>query len=179
VFARKILTGRFLLIDHEHNRLIEEIDEMRKGIAEEAADAQHHVDTRSAQSIEGNQRDAINAAAPSAGVASYSTTSLAPGSSNVITATYLGDQNFTASSSTGSTATTIAVAPLGFTFAISGSSTATVTGGQSATYHAAIAPLYGSYPGTVSFTATGLPSGATATFSPSSITTNGGLRPSR
>jgi len=118
----------------------------------------------------------LNGATLSAGVASYSTASLTPGSSNVITATYSGDANFTASSSTASAATTIAVAPLGFTFAISGSSTATVTPGQSATYQAAIAPLYGSYPGTVSFAATGLPADATAAFSPSSIAANGGAQ---
>ena len=118
----------------------------------------------------------LNAAALSAGVASYSTTSLTPGSSNVITAAYSGDANFTASSSTASAATTIAVAPLDFTFAISGSSTATAAPGQSVTYQAAIAPLYGSYPGTVSFTATGLPADATATFSPSSIAANGGAQ---
>jgi hypothetical protein len=118
----------------------------------------------------------LNAAALSAGVASYSIASLAPGSSNEITATYSGDTNFTASSSTASAATTIAVAPLGFTFAISSASTATVTPGQSATYQASIAPLYGSYPGTVSFTASGLPEGAMATFSPSSIAASGGAQ---
>jgi sugar lactone lactonase YvrE len=118
----------------------------------------------------------LNTAALSAGVASYSIVSLTPGSSNVITATYSGDANFTASSSTASGANIIEVAPLGFTFAITGSSTSTVSPGQSTTYQAAIAPLYGSYPGTVSFTATGLPGDATATFSPSSIAANGGAQ---
>jgi len=118
----------------------------------------------------------LNAAPLSAGVASYSIASLAPGSSNVITATYSGDGNFTASSSTASGANIIEVAPLGFTFAITGSSTSTVSPGQSTAYQAAIAPLYGSYPGTVSFTATGLPGDATATFSPSSIAANGGAQ---
>jgi len=118
----------------------------------------------------------LNAAPLNAGVASYSATSLTPGSSNAITATYSGDGNFTASSSTASGANIIEVAPLGFTFAITGSSTSTVSPGQSTTYQAAIAPLYGSYPGTVSFTATGLPGNATAKFSPSSIAANGGAQ---
>jgi len=118
----------------------------------------------------------LNAAPLNAGVASYSVTSLTPGSSNAITATYSGDGNFTASSSTASGANIIEVAPLGFTFAITGPSTSTVSPGQSTTYQAAIAPLYGSYPGTVSFTATGLPGNATATFSPSSIAANGGAQ---
>jgi hypothetical protein len=118
----------------------------------------------------------LNAAILSAGEASYSTLSLTPGSSNVITATYSGDENFTASSSTARSTDTIAVGPLDFTFAISGSSTAAAVPGQSVTYRAAIAPLYGSYPGTVSFAATGLPADATATFSPSSISANGGAQ---
>jgi streptogramin lyase len=118
----------------------------------------------------------LNTAALSAGMASYSPASLTPGSSNAVTATYSGNANFTAGSSTASTASTIVVGPLDFTFAISGSSNATAAPGQSATYQAAIAPLYGSYPGTVSFAATGLPAGATATFSPSSIAANGGAK---
>jgi sugar lactone lactonase YvrE len=118
----------------------------------------------------------LNAAPLNAGVASYSATSLTPGSSNAITATYSGDGNFTASSSAASGTNIIEVAPLGFTFAITGPSTSTVSPGQSTTYQAAIAPLYGSYPGTVSFIATGLPGNATATFSPSSIAANGGAQ---
>jgi hypothetical protein len=35
-------------------------------------------------------------------------------------------------------------------------------------------PLYGNYPGPVSFTASGLPTGATITFSPSTISATGG-----
>ncbi len=38
-------------------------------------------------------------------------------------------------------------------------------------------PVYGSYAGTVSFSVTGLPSGATATFSPSYLPASGDLQP--
>ncbi len=48
----------------------------------------------------------------------------------------------------------------------------TVTQGNSTTYTATIAAV-GSFSGTVTFSATGLPSGATATFSPTSVTTSG------
>src|SRR6185437_3019239 len=47
-----------------------------------------------------------------------------------------------------------------------------IEGGQSTSYTATIAPLNG-YTGTVSFSVSGLPAGATATFTPASITTSG------
>ena len=43
-----------------------------------------------------------------------------------------------------------------------------------ATYNFALAPLYGSYAGPVSFSVTGLPTGATASFTPSSVAVGGG-----
>ncbi|HET9184274.1 MAG TPA: protease pro-enzyme activation domain-containing protein [Candidatus Angelobacter sp.] len=48
----------------------------------------------------------------------------------------------------------------------------TIVNGASASYTATIAPL-NSYAGTVSFSVSGLPAGATATFSPASVTTSG------
>lgn len=50
----------------------------------------------------------------------------------------------------------------------------TVTAGGVAQYVFQIAPNKTNYPGTVSLTATGLPSGATASFSPATIAANGG-----
>jgi hypothetical protein len=110
----------------------------------------------------------------SGGMASYSTTALAPGGTHILTATYSGDTNFTASSSTSSASVTVAV--LDFTMTISGSSAATVVPGRTITYQVAVTPDYGSYAGTVSFAVSGLPPGATATFSPSSIPAGGGTQ---
>jgi hypothetical protein len=105
-----------------------------------------------------------------AGAAAISTTSLTAGSSNAINAVYSGDNNFT--TSTGST--TIGVAALDFALAVSGADSATVNPGSDATYQVSVTPLYGNYPGPVSFTASGLPTGASITFSPSTIAANGG-----
>ena len=108
----------------------------------------------------------------SAGTASYVASALAPGLAHTITAQYLGDTNFTASSSTSTASVT--VAPLDFTMTIAGPSTATVVPGSSIQYQVTVTPDYGSYGGTVNFTVAGLPPGATVTFSPASIAANGG-----
>jgi hypothetical protein len=108
----------------------------------------------------------------SGGMASYSTTTLAPGATHILTATYSGDTNFTASSTTSSASVTVAL--LDFTMTISGPPSATVIPGRAVTYQVAVAPNYGSYAGTVNFAVSGLPPGATATFSPSSIPAGGG-----
>jgi hypothetical protein len=105
-----------------------------------------------------------------AGAAAMSTTSLTAGSSNAINAVYSGDNNFT--TSTGSTS--IGVAALDFALAVTGADSATVNPGSAATYQVAVTPLYGTYPGPVSFTASGLPTGASITFSPSTIAADGG-----
>jgi hypothetical protein len=105
-----------------------------------------------------------------AGTATISTTSLTAGATNVLKAVYSGDNNFTTSMSS----TSVSVASLDFTLSVSGSNSATVTQGSSATYQMAVTPLYGSYPGPVSFTASGMPVGALITFSPSTIATDGG-----
>lgn len=108
----------------------------------------------------------------SSGKGTYSTTALAPGMTHVITAVYAGDANFAGSTSTANTSVT--VAPLDFTMTISGPASATVIPGQSISYQVSVTPLYGSYAGQVNFAITGLPAGATVTFSPSSIAANGG-----
>jgi hypothetical protein len=109
-----------------------------------------------------------------AGTAAYTTAILTPNASNVITAVYSGDANFTGGKSTASNSTTILVAALDFIMAISGPASGTVIPGQSIIYQVNVTPMYGSYASTVNFTVSGLPSGATATFSPSSIAANGG-----
>ena len=106
-----------------------------------------------------------------AGTATLSTSSLTAGSSNVLSAVYSGDTNFTTSTSSTSA---VSVAQLDFSLAVSGSASQMVNSGSVATYHMIVNPLYGTYPGQVSFAASGLPSGASIAFSPSTIAANGG-----
>ena len=86
---------------------------------------------------------------------------------HAIVASYAGDGNFTASTSPATT-TTVAAMP---DFAVStvGSTTQTVAGGDAATYAMTVAPLAGAFTGVVDFGASGLPTGATAFFSPPQI----------
>jgi hypothetical protein len=100
------------------------------------------------------------------------TAALTAGTTYSLTAAYSGDSNFSASS----TANAVTITPplLDFTIAASGSTTQTVTSGSAASYSFTIAPDLGAYAGTVTFVVSGLPVGATATFSPSSISATGG-----
>lgn len=63
------------------------------------------------------------------------------------------------------------VAPANFTLSVSPSSR-TVSKGGSASYSVSVSPLNG-FTGTVNFAVAGVPSGATASFSPATITTSG------
>jgi hypothetical protein len=93
--------------------------------------------------------------------------------SDPITATYSGDANFLMSS--GSLTGGITVAPLTFTLtATPGSQTGLQ--GTTFAYLLTVTPTYGMYPGTVTFSASGLPTGATATFSPTSLAANAGTQ---
>ncbi len=65
---------------------------------------------------------------------------------------------------------------LDFTFAPSGASTLSVIPGQSASIGLTVTPLYTNYAGPVTFTVTGLPPGATASFNPTSIAADGGTQ---
>jgi CSLREA domain-containing protein len=106
------------------------------------------------------------------GTASYSTAMLATGS-HTLMATYSGDSNYAASSSSASVVT---VAMPDFTVTGSGTTTQTVSPGATATYSIALAPANGVYPGPVTFAVTGLPIGAIATFSPSTLAANAGAQ---
>jgi len=55
-----------------------------------------------------------------------------------------------------------------------GPSSQTVVPGSTITYQAKVTPDYGAYAGTVNFAISGLPPGATVTFSPATIDANGG-----
>jgi YVTN family beta-propeller protein len=108
-----------------------------------------------------------------AGSATYTTSTLTAATTHNITATYSGDVDFLTSTST---AATVTVGALDFTMSVEGASTQSVAAGSTATYQLAVKPLYGNYAAMVSFAVTGLPTGATATFSPSSIAANGGAQ---
>jgi hypothetical protein len=107
----------------------------------------------------------------SAGVATYSTSSLAAGSHS-ITAVYSGDSNFVTVTSSITTETIE-----NFTIAISTGDTtsATASPGGQALYSFAVSPPSGTtFAGPVTFTVTGLPTGATATFSPNPVPAGAG-----
>jgi hypothetical protein len=96
-------------------------------------------------------------------------TSFGAAGSYATTATYQGDQNNTASTST---PVTIVVAAPDFTIAATPTS-ASVTPGQTATFTFTVSPVAG-YSGTVKFSCGTLPSVAACAFTPSSVAPPGG-----
>ncbi|MGD0156426.1 MAG: Ig-like domain repeat protein [Terracidiphilus sp.] len=114
----------------------------------------------------------LNTATLSGGTASYITTALPAGSTHQVTAVYSGDINFLTSSTTASIP--VVVAPLDFTMTAQGSASQTINAGAAASFQFVVSPLYGSYPASVTFAASGQPGGSTVTFSPSSLAANGG-----
>jgi hypothetical protein len=107
----------------------------------------------------------LGASPLTAGLASITTTLIA--GTHAITAVYAGDTNFT-----GSTSSTLAQFVLDFNFTLgTGSSISqTVEPGQLATYAFNLLPIGGPFTFPVTLSATGLPTGATATFTPQTIT---------
>ena len=92
-----------------------------------------------------------------------------------VSARYSGDTNFTVSSSLPQTAT---ISPLpDFGVAVSGPSTATVNGGTAATFNLLITSQSGPFTGVVTLSVQGLPSGATASFSPVQVVPGSGSAP--
>ncbi len=110
------------------------------------------------------------------GAAQIQTTALTPGQSNVISVSYSGDGNFLPGAAAMSSPSTITVAQLDFTLGNMGGASQSVAPGDAAMYSFTLAPTFGVYPGAVNFTATGLPLGATAIFSPASIAADGGAQ---
>ncbi len=111
------------------------------------------------------------------GTASYTTT-LAPGVTHTLIASYAGEANFLASASA-ATGTSVTVSPQDFTFSGTGSpATQTVMPGQAASFTYNLAPISGSsiYPGAVSLTVSGCPTGSTCTLSPTSFAANVGAQ---
>lgn len=106
----------------------------------------------------------------SKGVATFTTSSLAVGAHS-ITAVYGGDANFTSVTSTALSETVN-----DFTFAppSGGSTSATASWGGTATYTLTVTPPSGGSASAITFSITGLPTGATATFNPASVPANSG-----
>ncbi|WP_348270052.1 putative Ig domain-containing protein [Edaphobacter paludis] len=117
----------------------------------------------------------VGTAALSGGTATLVAPSLPAGATAVITGTYAGDGDFLASTSSNSA--TVVVSAFDFTFTNTGAAAYTADSGAVASYNFALAPLYGSYGGNVSFNVTGLPAGATASFTPSTVAVGGGAAP--
>jgi hypothetical protein len=110
----------------------------------------------------------LGTATLTSGVATLQTSFAAAGSYSV-TATYKGDQNNAASTSS---AATIVIAAPDFTVSAT-PTTGTITPGQTATFTFTVSPV-GGYAGTVSFSCGTLPSQAACSFSPASVTPSGG-----
>jgi len=113
-----------------------------------------------------------NAAFSADGSASLNISTLSAGRHTLI-AVYAGSTNF--SPSTSNTINEVINGPaLDFTLAAKNPTSQTINVGQSATYDFTIAPVNGSYPGSVSFSVSGVPSGASYTISPSTLAANAG-----
>ena len=110
----------------------------------------------------------------SGGIATYSTSTLAPGITHVISARFSGDANYLGANAVSNVSVT--VAPLDFTLTGTGITHQTVMPGQAVNFTYQITPLYGTYPDTVRFTVAGLPPGATYSLSGNDLATNVGLQ---
>jgi Bacterial Ig-like domain (group 3)/FG-GAP-like repeat/FG-GAP repeat len=100
-------------------------------------------------------------------VATYATSKLATGAHS-ITAQYGGDSNFAASTSTAVTVTVQAPVPASFTLSAS-PTTLSITPGAAGTTTVSVTPA-GGFAQPVSFACSGLPSEATCTFAPATVT---------
>ena len=95
-------------------------------------------------------------------------TYLSPGiGAHSLVASYGGDGNFLASASQAQTTTVSAIPD--FSMAMSGTRTQTVAAGDVANYTMTVGPQSGAFTGVVDFSASGLPAGATASFSPPQV----------
>jgi len=112
----------------------------------------------------------------SSGVATLSTTSLAVGTYS-LAAQYTGTASFPASTSAAASVTVnAATAPIvpSFSMTVSGSTPSSVLPGETAVYSLVVTPTVGTTLPAITFAASGLPAGATATFSPQEIAAGGG-----
>jgi hypothetical protein len=106
------------------------------------------------------------------------TISSLPVGTGTITVGYSGDSNYAGSTSSVPVSITVVAAPvLDFTLSLTSGQSQTVISGQAAPLAVQVAPTNGTYPGVVTFTATGLPPGATVAFSPATVAANAGSAP--
>lgn len=111
----------------------------------------------------------------SGGRASIPTAATLAAGSHTVVISYSGDVHYSGVSNAETTLTIGApISPLDFTFTDTGASAFTAAPGAVASYSFGLSPLNSSYMGPVSFTVSGLPTGATASFTPSTIAANGG-----
>jgi hypothetical protein len=96
--------------------------------------------------------------------ASLATNTL-PEGSNTLTAVYNGDNDFL-----GSTSVAVVETISGFNLSFSSSGMLTLLPGQTITLTVTVTPQYGSYADPITLSLSGLPAGATYTFSPGSVT---------
>jgi uncharacterized repeat protein (TIGR01451 family) len=112
----------------------------------------------------------LNAAPIANGSATYVPSALA-GGAHSITAVYGGDANFTTSTSS-AVVETVGSSP-DFTLTPTGAVTQTVIHGKVATYTFALQPQGGTFASQVTLSASGLPDGATAVFTPATVVSGG------
>ena len=99
------------------------------------------------------------------GSVAFSSSGLSAGS-HTLTALYGGDGDFLGGTSTPLIVTIGGAAAPDFTLVATGSANVTVPGGNAATFVFAVTPVNGAMSSPILLTASGLPNGATATFSP-------------
>ncbi|MDR3736498.1 MAG: Ig-like domain repeat protein [Acidobacteriaceae bacterium] len=111
------------------------------------------------------------------GVATLTTAAL-PLGTTIVTAVYNGDTNFAGSTSSGVTET-VTDADFNFVLVPSAGSpaTQTIAPGGSAAYNFTVSPSLATFPLAVTFTVSGLPTGATYTLTPNSIPAGNGATP--
>jgi hypothetical protein len=107
------------------------------------------------------------------GVATLTTSTL-PVGTGTITVGYSGDSNYASSLSLPRPITVAAAPVLDFTLTLTSAQSQTVISGQAAPYTVRVAPTNSTYPGVVTFTATGLPPGAAVAFAPATVAANAG-----
>jgi hypothetical protein len=111
------------------------------------------------------------------GVATLTTSTLVVGT-HPVTAAYSGDADYNSgTSAVYGQEVTAQAAVLDFTLTLTSAGTQTVIPGQTAPYTVRVAPTNVNYPGTVTFSATGLPPDATISFSPNTVAVTGGTTP--
>jgi hypothetical protein len=110
----------------------------------------------------------------SGATATFTTSTLVTGT-HPVTVVYSGDANYNSASS--SVDNQVVNNNLDFTLTLTSAGTQTVIPGYMANYTVQVAPTNVTYPGTVTFSATGLPTGAGISFSPNAVATNGGTQP--